>query len=234
MNICEYCKDEHDGSFGTGRFCCLKCAMSFSSNFNKEERLSKVSSSLKGRNDFIWNKGRRKWVVKCKKCNKEFYRNGKYCSIKCMGEDRKSEEWSSLQKTLYATNQQQVGGGNTSWYNYKNIRVQGTYELRVCRVLDFFVEEERIKSWEYTKDRFSYVGLDKNIHSYLVDFKIFNSDKSFYYLEVKGYKRDIDELKWKALRDTGNTLVVWYEEDIIENEKDIINNDHVVVGGELQ
>ena len=28
--ICENCGKEHDGAYGSGRFCCSKCARSFS------------------------------------------------------------------------------------------------------------------------------------------------------------------------------------------------------------
>lgn len=46
---CENCEIEHDGKFGSGRFCCKKCSTSFSSNKNKEIKNSKISLSLKGR-----------------------------------------------------------------------------------------------------------------------------------------------------------------------------------------
>lgn len=35
--ICEYCKNEHNGSYGSGRFCSDKCARSFSRNKDKNE-----------------------------------------------------------------------------------------------------------------------------------------------------------------------------------------------------
>lgn len=46
--ICEYCKNEHDGSYGSGRFCCSKCARGFSTSKKREDINKKVSSSLKG------------------------------------------------------------------------------------------------------------------------------------------------------------------------------------------
>lgn len=49
IRICEYCGKEHDGSFGSGRFCCSECSHKYSSNTNKEERLNNISKSLKGR-----------------------------------------------------------------------------------------------------------------------------------------------------------------------------------------
>ena len=37
MKICEYCGKEHDGSYGSGRFCCAKCARKFSNRFVDED-----------------------------------------------------------------------------------------------------------------------------------------------------------------------------------------------------
>lgn len=33
---CEYCKEEHDGSFGSGRFCSLSCGQKYSNSFRKK------------------------------------------------------------------------------------------------------------------------------------------------------------------------------------------------------
>lgn len=67
MHICEYCGKEHDGSYGTGRFCCESCARKYST---------------------IGLKGRTK-IVTCKKCGKEFevslYANNNYICDECSG-----------------------------------------------------------------------------------------------------------------------------------------------------
>lgn len=45
---CEKCSEEHDGSYGSGRFCGVKCAKSFST-YNKRDAINqKVSNRLKG------------------------------------------------------------------------------------------------------------------------------------------------------------------------------------------
>lgn len=46
---CEYCKSDHTGNFGTGRFCCSKCAKGFSTSVNRESINLKVSSALSGK-----------------------------------------------------------------------------------------------------------------------------------------------------------------------------------------
>jgi hypothetical protein len=45
--ICEYCSKEHDGTYGSGRFCSEKCARGFSSRNKREEINRKVSLKLK-------------------------------------------------------------------------------------------------------------------------------------------------------------------------------------------
>lgn len=37
MKLCEYCGKEHDGSYGSGRFCCAKCARKFANQFVDED-----------------------------------------------------------------------------------------------------------------------------------------------------------------------------------------------------
>lgn len=46
---CENCGLEHDGKYGSGRFCGKVCARSFSSKEKREEINAKVSKKLKGR-----------------------------------------------------------------------------------------------------------------------------------------------------------------------------------------
>lgn len=84
------------------------------------------------------------------------------------------------------------------------------------------VELNQIKKWDYTFDRSSYIGLDGKLHSYLLDFKVWRNDDTFYYIETKGYKKDVDELKWKSVRDRGIELIVWYLRDIKSVEKNLM------------
>lgn len=89
--ICEYCNKEHDGSYGSGRFCSNTCARGFASRDKREEINKKVSLKLKGRpkekNIISKKKKYPKRIKKCVciVCNKEFTtdRLRKYCSNKC-------------------------------------------------------------------------------------------------------------------------------------------------------
>lgn len=47
--ICGNCGNEHDGSFGSGRFCCMRCSRAFSTKSKRQEINDKVSQKLTGR-----------------------------------------------------------------------------------------------------------------------------------------------------------------------------------------
>lgn len=44
---CEYCQAEHDGKYGSGRFCCKECARGFSTKAKRKETNQKTSLKLK-------------------------------------------------------------------------------------------------------------------------------------------------------------------------------------------
>lgn len=76
---CENCKKEHDGTYGSGRFCSTKCARGFSTKAKREEINEKVSATLSKNgkptikiSDFCLNCG-----------NKTRRRSYKFCSCKC-------------------------------------------------------------------------------------------------------------------------------------------------------
>lgn len=65
---CENCGIDHDGEYGSGRFCSAKCARGFSTKSKRKEINEKVSRSLIGRKPTIDPKK----VYKCKHCCKVF------------------------------------------------------------------------------------------------------------------------------------------------------------------
>lgn len=69
---CENCKEEHDGSYGSGRFCSTKCARGFSTKAKRKEINEKISRALGGR------------VLKprvCNQCNNSInFKRKKYCN----------------------------------------------------------------------------------------------------------------------------------------------------------
>ena len=60
---CEKCGQEHDGSYGSGRFCSAHCARSFSTSAKREEINTKVSKTL--RKNFKEQHGLTKKEKKC-------------------------------------------------------------------------------------------------------------------------------------------------------------------------
>lgn len=223
MKKCENCQKEHEGIYGSGRFCSSKCARGFSSKekrFIINETVSKKLSQYQKINRI------------CPICLNEFITNEKKnqicCSVSCATilkggwnyshNKLSSEDWSKIHKKSYANGERIIAGGLTKWFDYNGIRVQGTYELRTCQILDIWKSYNIIKDWEYTKDRVEYIGEDGKNHNYLLDFKVFTNEGFFYYIEVKGYEHSNDPLKWKAVRDKGYKLEVWFKKDIIEIE----------------
>ena len=46
---CESCEAEHDGKYGSGRFCSAKCARGYSTKLKRDQISEKVANTLKGR-----------------------------------------------------------------------------------------------------------------------------------------------------------------------------------------
>lgn len=240
MYNCENCNNDHDGSFGSGRFCSSFCANSFSTkNIVGQTKIIYCSSCNEGLE--VLKRSRSKNVIcaeckeqtkQCKHCGELFKTTEDYtfCSRKCSGtfnfieggkkfrSTMSSEDWSIMNKLAYIEGKNYVAGGKTKWYNYGNIRVQGSYELRACFIFDKMKELNLIKDWEYTKDKIPYVDVDGSKRTYFLDFKIFNHDRSFYYVETKGYNTPTDFCKWKSAKDKNLNLVVWYDEELLEFE----------------
>lgn len=214
-------------------FCSKKCSSIYNQKNGgychwSDKDKERLRIQAKNNPKFIgWNKGKRyasTIILKCRVCNSEFVQTlSKRYSNKtqtCSKECRYIIQ-SSIIKKQYE-NGKRVCGGTTKWISYRNIRVQGSYEYRTCIVLDKWKDLGRIKTWEYTTDRIPYIGSDGKVHNYLIDFKVWNKDGSFYYLETKGYIRDNDNLKWKTVRDKGHRLKVWFDDDIKREENNLM------------
>ncbi len=62
--FCENCKIQHDGSYGSGRFCTSKCSRSYSTKSKRKEINQKVSLSLRTNHGTL--------NLSCRFCKKEF------------------------------------------------------------------------------------------------------------------------------------------------------------------
>lgn len=173
-------------------------------------------------------------VKTCKNCGEKFKTKNKKvnsCSKSCSSQltwkgireniDEYKKLKSEMLKEQYKNGRKVYGGNNhVPWYDYKRhdniqLKVQGTYELRTCKILDEWLMQGKIKNWEYTNDRYEYIGEDNEPHTYLIDFKVYNHDNTFYYVEVKGRIKTIDNIKWSSVKERGYKIEIW-DLDIIE------------------
>jgi len=107
--ICENCNCEHDGSYGSGRFCSCKCARGFSSKAKRKEINQKVSNTLKLKY--------KKEPKKCKVCLKILHRQNQsgYCR-KC---STQLPEYRLRQKQLQL---EKVANGTHKGWSTRNIK----------------------------------------------------------------------------------------------------------------
>jgi hypothetical protein len=92
-----------------------------------------------------------------------------------------------------------VGTGRCKWFDYESpiagkVKLQGTYELRMAKVLDTLQF-----SWARNYDRFIY---DSGAHAYVPDFKI--GRKVFWYMDTKGWFSDKEKEKISKVREENN------------------------------
>jgi predicted metal-binding protein len=88
MMICENCKKEHDGEYGSGRFCSSKCARCFSTKIKRLSINERVSAKLKGVYLITGEPAHDDVLKICKQCGREFKvpyykRNIICCSVQC-------------------------------------------------------------------------------------------------------------------------------------------------------
>lgn len=89
-------------------------------------------------------------------------------------------------------------------YNYKGVDLHGKWELGYAKWLD----KNKIE-WTRCKESFKYTYEGKE-RRYTPDFYLIETDE---YIEIKGYKTDKDDAKWKQFP-KHRTLVVLMKEDL--------------------
>jgi hypothetical protein len=95
--FCENCKEQHNGIYGSGRFCSIKCARGFATKSNRVEINKKVSDKLSNRKlsdehkkhiEQANNFNRKEKTTRCcLECNSNMLcrpsDNRKFCTTKC-------------------------------------------------------------------------------------------------------------------------------------------------------
>ncbi len=174
MKKCENCNKNHNGEYGSGRFCSMKCSRGFSTRDKRKEINEKVSIKLK---KIIEEKN-------CLVCGKPINLRIKTCSEKCM------KEWNSkiqtgIKKTgNYSKNGGiRPGGGKSKMIEYTNHLGRkmklNPEEIQIAKVLDLLKID-----WDRNTKGFPYKNLKGEERKFYPDFYD-NSTES--YIEYKGW-----------------------------------------------
>lgn len=175
---CENCSIQHDGKYGSGRFCSKFCSSSYSSNKNKELKNKKISDSLVGRftglqnSVYKSNRFEKQVILNCPICKSEFNKSYSkiYCSRSCYLLDINS----NFRKKASGGYRKGSGIGKKGWY--KGYWCDSSWELAwVVYNIDHGIKFER----NFESFKYNFQGKE---HNYYPDFKI---DDTFF--EIKGY-----------------------------------------------
>lgn len=148
----------------------------------------------------IWNKGLTKETSESvRKSGETYTKRIKSGEIKgsMVGRKHSQEVKDKISKKMSLNNK----GGRCKWYDYlKNdgtlIHVQGSWELRFCKVLEF-IDKDFIKvTSSLLKEPLTWIDLNNKSHCYTPDFYCPNIDKFF---EIKGFWWGNDKFKMEQI-----------------------------------
>lgn len=211
MKTCENCGKEHDGTYGSGRFCSTKCSRGFSTKVKRKEINEKVSESIKNRltkGEYVGFAKPTKMKIEliCKGCNSTFYskkHNQSYCSTACVHE---------YHMPIIGRNGggPRDGAGRGKSGKYKNIWCDSSYELAwVIYNLEHSIKFER------NREGYSYEFNGKK-HTYYPDFI---ADGKL--IEIKGFLRENDVHKFQSIKD--KELIILFKKDLTTELNYVIN-----------
>lgn len=160
---------------------------------------------------------------KCTRCQKQFTVKRLSKRTKCLSCSQDKELKSRVGKLSYKQGRKKVQGGTTQWIEVETsngvIKVQGTYQERMCKVLDKMKEVGNIKDWSYSPDRIQYIAEDNEKHIYIPDFKVFYKDGVFKYIETKGWLKQRDRYKLNGVLSLGYQIQMLFQKDIKSYEQ---------------
>ena len=210
LYICERCGKEHDGSFGSGRFCCRSCsnARIQSEAANKARSEKRKGKPAGGAILFKGKPARNRATIEnggllqatCPVCNKIFtyhrYTTRKYCSRKCWDSISGGYREGSVKNYIHGT--------------YEGYYYDSSYELVWIK----WALKNKVR-FERNKIGFSYIYKGEE-HKYYPDFYLPEKDE---YVEIKGIDDDLWEAKKLAFP---KKLTVLKKKDIEALKKDLI------------
>ncbi len=208
MKTCENCGTEHDGLYGSGRFCSTKCSRGFSTKAKRKEINEKVSKSLIGH-------GHEKIKLICQFCKTEFNvnwnkRHQKTCSRSCSGKLNWQDEHyrSSLSKMSSDRAYERHKNGDKTFGWKTRHKLKPSYpESIAIRVLNSLGID-----YEY----------EMPLKKYYVDFAIHSKKIA---IEIDGQhhnkpeRKVTDEIKDNLLKENGWAVfrIKWPTDNIIES-----------------
>lgn len=80
-----------------------------------------------------------------------------------------------------------------------SVYFRSKWEANYALFLDYLIEKNEIKDWEFEADVFMFEKIKTGTRSYRPDFKVFNHDGTFEYHEVKGYMTSKSKTQLKRM-----------------------------------
>lgn len=90
-----------------------------------------------------------------------------------------------------------IHGGKRADLNNQYFR--SAWEANFARYLNFLQAQGEIERWEYEPDEYEFHTIKRGNRYYIPDFKVFESDGSYVYYEVKGYMDKDSATKLKRM-----------------------------------
>ena len=210
MKTCENCSNEHEGTYGSGRFCSMKCSRGFSTKAKRKEINEKVSLSLI----------KPKPLRFCKFCNDSF-KNGKIGKIFCSQRCAQLSNWSNED---YKKNQS-LKSSETAKQKHNNPNVKFGWQTRK-KLEPSYPESIAIKvlnnigiDYEYEMPLGKYF-VDFAIHSKMIAIEIDGQQHKLEERIKTDLKKDtlLKSLGWKVFR------IKWPNDNIIESILSILRS----------
>lgn len=192
MKQCENCGNEHDGTYGSGRFCSIKCSRGFSTKAKRKEINEKISKLYP------------KIKLECKCCGEIFEiknskKHQKTCSYSCASKLRNStpeakekisKHFSELAKKRYNAGDITIG-----WQNRKNMPLSKPEQIVKLWLEEYSIIFER----EYKQGKYF---IDFAILSKKIALEIDGKQHNYNDRIIKDKQKDehLKSLGWNVIR----------------------------------
>ena len=195
MKNCENCQQEHQGSYGSGRFCSSTCARGFSTKSKRIQINLKVSQKVSGIDSHTGQKARIATKI-CPICEKEFTtkwnkRYKIYCTTNCQQKYNRTEEYKKQMSEMMIN--RIIEGKHTNFG--KSIKCDFIFNENVIKcdskleysALLFFSQNYNVINIERCSFYIPYIDYKGNLRNFIPDF-IIKTDTDIYVVECKHNK----------------------------------------------